>query len=372
MDLKQQDRKVVNLIETTLHDQTGHSYTYVQCLLKANTEFNLNFKVWIDRRGKNLFVNTVNCSVMPYFYRPLRQLQKIFLYYKLLKQNGTIFVGTSELWDLRIMAWFAQHIKINAQVILHFHQFNQKPNKLTSLAKIAQQNTGFKIITPTQKLSNIFIQQGFSDCHAIAFPTYHPIQVSDNNIAKFGKVLYAGAARNDKGFAHVVATIEYNRNCGHKTIFEIQTSPPSSLRYDPETQQALSKLYNLPIENLILNKSTLNAQQYLQQFQNAICLLIYKQQDYQDKFSGIALDAFYAGSPIITAKNTWMGDVAEKYQAGIALSDYAPATVQAAIEQIMQNYALYHANAKHAAQDLAEVHDPRRTLEFIKNNQHLA
>jgi len=363
--LKQYNSKIVNLIETTLHDQTGHSYTYVQCLLKANADFNLQFRLWIDRRGKKLFTNPANCTIKPYFYRPLRQLQKISLYYKLLRQEGTIFVGTTELWDLRILAWLAAHIKVKAQVILHFHQFNQKPNKLATLDKIAKQNTGFKIIAPTQKLADIFIKHGFNDCQAIAFPTYHPIPTPDNITAKFSKVLYAGAARSDKGFASVVDAIEYNRNCGHKTIFEIQTSPPNSLRYDAETQQALTKLYAIAPENLILNKHTLNAQQYLQQFQNAICLLIYKQQDYQDKFSGIALDAFYAGSPIITAKNTWMGNMAEKYQAGIALSNYAPEAVQAAIEQIAENYVTFHANAKQAAQDLAAKHDPRHTLEFI-------
>lgn len=357
-------KPILNLIEPTLFDQTGHSYTYVQCLVKANLDFNFDLRVWLDKRGANLLDNLA-CQARAYFYRPIRQLQKIFLYKKLLQQSGTILVGTCELWDLKILAYFARKTTPKAKVVLHFHQFKQSAKKIASLKKIAAMNLDFEIITPTAKLAEIFSQHGFKNCTVIACPTYLPAPTSNHSQPKFSKVLYAGAARSDKGFPEVIQALKYNRALGYATTFEIQTSPPNSQRYDEATQQALRELQDITPANLILHNDTLNQTQYLNLFRNAICLLIYKQQDYQDKFSAVALDAFYAGSPIITAKNTWMGDVAERYTAGIALDEYTPTAIQEAIDYIAANYELFHANAKLAAELLSELHDPKRTLEFL-------
>lgn len=359
------NRTILNLVETTLHDQTGHSYTYVQCLLKANEEFGFNVHVWLDSRGAHL-LDPTTCTSHAYFYRPLRQIQKIFLYQKLLRQPGIIFIGTSELWDLRILAFFARRVKQKAKVVVHFHQFKQTPKKIACLQKIAQLGLDFSLATPTEKLAEIYRQQGLR-CEVLACPTYHPMTSANTGTAKFSKVLYAGAARSDKGFADVIKVLQHNRAQGKNTVFEIQTSPPSSRRYDAGTQAALQELHALPQHNLILHQDTLSEGQYLRLFHNAICLLIYKQKDYQDKFSAVALDSFYAGCPVITAKNTWMGDIVQRYNAGVALDNYAPETVQAAIDHIAANYAEFHANARRAATELLEIHDPRNTLEFVKS-----
>ncbi len=357
--------KTLNLIEPTLYDQTGHSYMYVQCLLQANPDFNFKIQVWLDQRGRQLLARSA-CIAHTYFYRPLRQVQKIFLYYKLLKQPEIILISTAELWDLKILAFFARYFKIKSKVFLQFHQFKQTKNKLASLKKIANLNLDFTIITPTEKLEALYKNHGFKRCVTIACPTYQPAKLLNSEPEKFSKVLYAGAARNDKGFAQVIDLLQYNRSIGKDTLFEIQTSMPNSQRYDATSAAALLKLKTLPQHNLILHATTLDQQQYLNLFKNSICLLLYSQQEYQDKFSAIALDAFYAGCPIITAKNTWMGDAAQRYNSGIALDDFAPATVQLAIDEIINNYTVFHVNAKHAAQQLLSLHDPKHTLEFIK------
>lgn len=356
--------KILNLIEPTLYDQTGHGYSYTQCLIKANTEFNFNLHVWLDNRGIGL-LSGMACVAHPYFYRPIRQIQKIFLYRKLVKNNQIIFVGTSELWDLKLLSYFAEKYKSNTKIFLHFHQFKQTAKKLNSLQKISALSENFIILSPTKKLANIFIKSGFKNCTVIPCPTYSPAANIKNSTSEFKKVLYAGAARNDKGFPEVIKTIEFNRAQGKNTKFELQISAPSSQRYDKFTQLALSKLQTLTGNNLILHKETLNQTQYLDLFNNSICLLLYNQKEYQDKFSGIALDAFYAGCPIITAKNTWMGDTAERYAAGVALDKYTPTEIQHAIDHIIENYEFFHANAKRAAQELTKLHDPKHTLSFI-------
>lgn len=357
-------KQILNLIEPTLYDQTGHSYGYVLSLINANSDFNFSIKVWLDRRGKNLLSNTTT-KAHPYFFRPLRQLQKLFLYFKLLRRVETIFISTTELWDLKILAFYSKYLPNRAKVVLHFHQFKQTGSKLAALRTIAATATNFTILTPTDRLTNIFKSKGFNNCKTVPCPVFSAPRDVNNSTAKFSKILYAGAARRDKGFPTVINLLKHFRAQQNNTIFEIQVSAPNSQRYDDATQQALQLLQTISRNNLILHKATLSQTQYLELFNNSICLLLYDKNDYSDKFSGVALDAFYAGCPIITAKNTWMGDTAEKYQAGIALDNYDNQSIQQAAEQIINNYAQYHNNAKKAAFELSSAHDPRNTLASI-------
>jgi len=361
-------KQILNLIEPTLYDQTGHSYGYVLSLITANKDFNFNIRVWLDRRGENLLQNT-SAKAQVYFFRPLRQLQKLFLYLKLLRKPEIIFISTTELWDLKILAFYTRYFAAKAKVVLHFHQFKQTKSKLAALRSLAPKARNFTILTPTDRLTNIFKTNGFN-CKTVPCPVFSAPRDISNSTAKFSKILYAGAARRDKGFPTVINLLQHFRTQQNNTTFEIQVSAPNSQRYDESTQQALQLLQTIPSENLILHKTTLDQSQYLDLFNNSICLLLYDKNDYSDKFSGVALDAFYAGCPIITVKNTWMGDMAEKYHAGIALENYDNASIQQAAERIINNYEQYHNNAKKAALELSAAHDPINTLASIEGMYH--
>ena len=128
------------------------------------------------------------------------------------------------------------------------------------------------------------------------------LELGSRNIANMASGI--GGWERD-GFPLVIDLLSYLRKTGNELSFEIQISTPTSLRYDKATQIALNKLKALPKQNLITHKQTLNKTQYQNLFPGAICLLIYDHKSYHDKFSGVALDAFYAGCPVITATNTF-------------------------------------------------------------------
>ena len=136
-------------------------------------------------------------------------------------------------------------------------------------------------------------------------------------------------------------------------------------RYDKPTHLALNKLKKLNYPHAIFHKDTLNREKYLSLFKGAICLLIYDLDSYKDKFSGVTLDAFYVGCPIITTAGTWMGEVATRFNAGIALSDHSPASVLEAIKQIMNSYDVFQLNAINAAKELTKEHDPKKTVDAL-------
>lgn len=352
--------KQLHIIEPTLFDQTGHGYSYVHSLLQANVGQGLTINVWMDRRGKNLLGN--NCVPHLYFWRKLRQLQKIALYFKLCLTQDIIFVSTSDLWDLKVLHFWSKLVNSRAKIYLHFHQFKQTSKKLQVLRKLA--TSTLNILTPTAKLTNIFVQAGFN-CHTIPCPTFYPERKTMVQTPTFSKLLYAGAARSDKGFPMVVQLLQHLRSQQNLVPFAIQVSAPNSNRYDESTQAALQTLHSLNVPNLTLYAQTLDQAQYLELFNNAICLLLYDQTGYSDKFSGIALDAFYAGCPVVTVSNTWMGDTATHYKAGIAVDKYDLSTIQDAIATIMQDYAFYQSNAQKAAIELQQLHDPLNTLQCL-------
>lgn len=365
--LKQQLKMLnLHLIEPTLFDQTGHGYSYNSSIIKANNNL-FNIHVWLDKRGDKLFTNDP-CSLHPYFYRRLRRLQKIVLYYKLLTTNCIIYICTAELTDLVILAWLHKILPIKAKVFLHFHQFNQKQKKLTTLQKIAQANYNFYIFTPTNKLTSIFQTSGFKNCKTVHCPSYIKNNKLANSDKIFEKLLYAGAARTDKGFPEVVNLVCYTKKIGINLPITIQISPPNSGRYDQNSQLAIQRLKSMPQDNLTLHTETLEQAKYQALFANSICLLIYDANSYHNKFSGVVLDACYAGCPIITVANTWLGDTINRFNAGITITNRNPETIINAINTIQKNYSLYSKNADHAATILSNEHDPINTLLAIKEN----
>ena len=114
-----------------------------------------------------------------------------------------------------------------------------------------------------------------------------------------------------------------------------------------------------------LYRNALIDQQYQELFFGAICLLVYEQEKYSDKFSGVTLDAFYAGCPVITVSGTWMGDITSRFDAGIVLQQLTITTVSEAILKVKEKYGYYHTNAKRAAEYLIITHDPKHSLQVV-------
>lgn len=355
--------KTLHIVEPTLADQTGHCYGYVRSLVRANKQFDLH--VWFDRRGRALFQRE-NCEAHPYFSRRLRKLQKVFCFHKLLKQEVVIFVPTAGRIDLMYLDWLLGKNQYDQKVFLHFHQFNATPEKMKLLREIAKRHPEFVVIASTRKLIHIFKEAGFNCCEYVPCPGYEANVKSSTSDVYFEKIIYAGAARVDKGFPLVVDLAEYLTQQAIWLPMELQISPPYSGHYDLATKQALLKLQRLSNQYLTLHRQTLNRQAYQNLFNHAISLLIYDRNSYHNKFSGVAFDAFSSGCPVVTVTDTWAGEIVQKFNAGVTIQDRSPATVYAALNQIQKDYPHYHKNALQAGKVLQKAHDPANTLAVIE------
>lgn len=358
--------RALHIIEPTLSDESGHCHGYVQSLLAANQQFEFNIHVWLDRRGKSLYPDQP-CRLHPYFSKRIRQIQKIFCLRQLLKKNEIIFIPTAGRVDcvfLDRLLRFTQHAS-TASIFLHFHQFTVTEKKRQLLTKIAKEHPKWVIMAPTLALLTIFRECGFSNCELVPCPSYAPtanlVHLPDEPV----RVIYAGAARRDKGFPAAVAVAEYAAKEYPSLPFVFQVSPPASGRYDEASKNALLRLHQEQLKNITCYQQTLNQSQYHQLFQNAIALLIYEKKNYHDKFSGVALDAFYSGTPVITTGGTWAAQMTERFQAGIVVPDSSPQTVLEALQQVLKNMVSYRRGAMAAGKSLKELHDPANTLRVI-------
>lgn len=368
--------KSLHLVEPTLTGLSGHEYAHVSGLIAANNSFDFDVHIWLDKQASNQKVisklNLKSANIHKYFIRTIRQFQKIFLYYKFLKNNQIFYVCTSGIIDLIFCYWVVKLFKLSSKTaFFHFHQFNTTINKITKLKKIADYinnlDNQFKIFTTTNKLAQIFIECGFKNVKQIAYPNCAPQNIIEKLQYDFNKVLYAGVARFDKGFSLVVDTIAIMQQEYKKLPFAVQVAAPSSNKYDAKTLLSLIKLQQIAAlnNNIILYKQALTTQEYQALFCGAICLLVYDKQQYANKFSGVTLDAFYAGCPVITVSDTWMGEVTSKFDAGIVLFEVNVITVRDAILKIKEQYTFYHNNAKLAAKYLITTHDPKHSLQAV-------
>jgi len=321
--------------------------------------------VWLDRRGKEL-LRGEPCQSHLVFYRNMMKIQRYFRIRALLRSEGSIFIPTAGRLDLIFLNLLLRKEQSHSEVFLHFHQFKITPGKIKLLEKIAKAHPEFVIMAPTDKLVAIFKEAGFPNCERVPCPVYEPIPKSSCENDQFEKIIYAGAARSDKGFSRVVDFIEYAFLQAERWPIEIQASPPFSGRYDNDSKQALQKLNQLPYPALTVHPDTLDASDYQSLFQKAIALLLYNHHDYASKFSGVALNALYAGCPIVTTAGTWAGNIVKQFEAGVVLEEAAPECVYKAVKLITQNYAQYRSNAKRAGLSLQKEHDPINTLAVFK------
>jgi hypothetical protein len=222
-------------------------------------------------------------------------------------------------------------------------------------------------LTTTNALAEIFRDLGFSNVETIPCPVATTLLLPTEKKQTAPHLLYAGAARRDKGFSKVVDLITLlAEEKQWQPLISVQISASHSGKYDKETQKALQRLAVIDYPHICRVQTSLSQQQYAQQFERAITLLLYDPHAYQDKFSGICLDSLMRGAPVITSAGLWLGDTITRFHAGVSLVNMSIENIYQAVKEVYQNYESYHQNALHAGAVLVEEHHPKHTVEWLK------
>ncbi len=349
---KRDDKRVFNIVEPTLMSDAGHCNSFINALFSASTG-EIPFRLWVNRRAEVGF-NFHHVEMHRYFYRKLRRLQSYFLYRNLLKQPNKLFISTAGRTDLLLLNLTACGTIPPAKVYLYFHWFNPSQSKLHSLKKLAGLQPNLVILGPTPSVVSVFKNAGFADARVVPYPIT-PRKIQDLNYRNdFKYLLYAGAARQDKGFKQVVDFIEYLNVVNASIPVVIQTSAEHFGKCDVETLADIKRLQSIPYPHLTLKTDVLSTDEYAALFAGAIAIQLYSTNDFSDRVSGITLDAFSGGCPVITTSGTWISRMVERFDAGLVTDNMQPVAVLKNAEAIIADYARYNSNANKAGQTLQQ------------------
>lgn len=347
----------INVVEPTLRTEAGHCYSFITALCRTGDPAQA-VRLWASRHAELAF-GGANVTVEKYFFRRIRRWQSYFLYRALLRSNGKIFVSTAGHTDMLLLGWAARGVVAPNKVSLYVHWFNPSEKKLASLRAIARKQPNFDIYGPTETVVNVFRQAGFGRAQVVPYPISQ--RAAAPAAQPFRHLLYAGAARSDKGFSQVVDLVEYLQRSGARIPVVLQTSAEQFGKYDAATQADLRRLEAIGYPFLELRPSTLGAAEYADLYRGAVCLQLYDAAIFADRISGVTLDAFSAGCPVVSTAGSWIARMVSRFDAGQVVDAAAPQQVFEAVRRQIAEYDYYQGQAR-AAGDTLQRENSAETL----------
>lgn len=355
----------IEIVEPTLEGESGHCRSFLLSLCGAGRDQRVSFRVYAGKRASLPEVEGAWCEVVPCFSRRLRRLQAFLLYRKLLAGAGRIFVSTAGRTDMVLLDFAAKGEIPPGKVFLYFHWLRPSPWKLAYFRRFAVSHPGVTVLGPTDAVIGPFRECGFRDARVVPYPITPSGPDEEGSGGRFRHILFAGAARRDKGFSRVVDLVCDMAAQGVAIPFSIQASPDHYEKHDVGIRDELDRLRKAAPRWLRTFPDTLGGEEYQAMFDGAIVLQPYAREDFVDRVSGVTLDAFSAGAPVVATEGTWMARAADRFAAGTAVPDLSPPTLLSAVEAIRADYPRYHRNALEAGRTLQEEHSARHLLEAI-------
>jgi glycosyltransferase involved in cell wall biosynthesis len=340
----------LHVIEPTLEDYAGHCYGLVRSLCEAAKDLP-RVTLWAGTHAAQLEF-PANIDVHPHFHRRLRVPQLWLLLRRLLgSHDDPIVLTTAKRVDLTLARLAARGTLPPGRLYLYFHWFRESPKRLAFLRKAAAAQPNLGILATTESVAAIFKTAGFAQVVYLPYPlTAAP--GAEAGESPFRHLLYAGAARQDKGFGHIVELAELLRALGKELPLTVQVSAEHYGKYDETTRAQLRRLENVNYAPLRLIREPLTPADYAELFRGAVCLQPYDRTEFKDRASGVTMDALTQGAPIVATSGSWIAQQIRPHEAGVTLDDPRAADLLAAAEMVIASYGRYRRNALAAAQTL--------------------
>ena len=351
----------LHIIEPTLSNHAGHCHSLVHALVNAAPECDIT--VWANRQAGAIWRGPGR--LQPYFHRRLRRPQALFLYRRLLRQPGPMLVSTAGSTDLVLADWAASGCIPPHKLFLFVHWLNAKASKVRLLSAIAKRQPNIEILAPTAEVVDFFTSCGFP-ATLVPYPLA-PLapRTAPGAATGFRHLLVAGGARLDKGFAEVVDLVAEMQRRDLRWPITVQTASEDRHRADPALLQQVGRLRSLGYAGLMLQDETMDPNAYRALFDGAVVIQPYRAHDFRSRVSGVTLDALAAGAPVVVTAGTWMADLAQRFEAGVATADLSAAGLITAIETVLADHARLARHAKAAATTVQAEHSAQRLFDVV-------
>lgn len=355
----------LHIIEPTLQNQTGHCHSFVASLCTAGRGYPL--QLWVSRQAQLPDLEET-AVIHRHFLRRLRKFQVFALYASLVRQPGRIFVSTAGRLDVMLLNWAAAGTIPPGKVSLYFHWIRPSAGKQRFFSSIAHKQPHLRFMAPTESVADFFRQCGIPLVSVISYPVATTLPAQENMTTGFRHVLYAGAARRDKGFGLVTDLVEHLAHTSDDLPVTLQVSAEHYGKQEEQVRSDILRLEKTAYPLLKLCPETLASQEYRLLYRGAICLQLYHQQDFADRISGVTLDAMSAGAPVVTLAGTWIARVVQRFGAGIVIDEPTPSAVLGAVRQIVAGYADYRDRAFHTGRVISAEHDAGILFKALTEN----
>ncbi|MFZ2224351.1 MAG: hypothetical protein WAV26_06655, partial [Candidatus Deferrimicrobium sp.] len=253
---------VVNIVEPTLEGESGHCRSFLLSLCGAGRDREVAFRVYGGKGASLPGAEGARCEVVPFFSRRLRRLQAFLLYRKLLAGPGRIFVSTAGRTDMVLLDLAAKGEIPPGKVFLYFHWLRPSPRKMAYFRRFAVSHPGVTLLGPTDAVIGPLRECGFRDARVVPYPITPPGADPERAGGRFRHVLFAGAARRDKGFSRVVDLVCDMAARGVAVPFSIQASPDHYDKQGEGIRDDLDRLRKAAPPWLRTFPDTLGAQEY--------------------------------------------------------------------------------------------------------------
>lgn len=341
---------ILHIVEPTLNSYAGHCHSLVEAIVEAAPVEQV--QIWAGKGGEKYWHG--KGQLKSHFFRPMRRIQAFFLYRRLLRQAGKILVPTAGTSDLMMIDWAAKGLIPAHKIYLYIHWVGAKALKAAKLANIAKHHPNLEILCTTPSGTAFFGALGFR-VRTVPYPRSASL-LQEHQVPAFSHLVVAGAARADKGFEHVVELVETLARSRAVWPILVQGSTTHRDKYSPEIRRLIDRLKGTGYAHLTLQEETLTPADYLAQFDGGISIQPYSESDFEDRVSGVALDALCAACPVVATANTWLARMVCRYRAGVVTSDLSASGLIAAIEQILSDYNGYARGAANAGRALNSQH----------------
>jgi len=356
---------MIHIVEPTLASEAGHCHSFVESVCAARREGEDGITVYAGSRVRLPRIQAMGIRVVPYFHRRIRKPEAFLLYRKLLRESGRIFIPTAGRADLTMLSLASGRSIPSEKAFLYFHWVKPDPSKGDFFRDTARKQPNLTVMGPTDSVVGVFRECGFPDVRIVPYPGSPAPAETDGADGVFRHVLYAGAARRDKGFPAVVDFVRSVAESGTDIPLAVQASPDHYGKFDEGIPAEVDRLRKISSARLTILPETLDAREYRAQFAGAIVLQPYSMEDFADRISGVTLDAFSAGAPVIATAGTWMARMAARFDAGVPLADPSLHSIRSAVEAVRAEYPRFCRNAFHAGSVLRKEHDARLLLEVL-------
>ena len=334
----------LNVVEPTLEGYSGHCHALVASLARAAAGVPVD--LWSGRGSAGMAFGA-DFAIHPLFRRRFRLPQMFHLLRRLLRESGQVVITTARRSDLLLLDLAARGRVPPDKVFLYFHWLRETPRKLSFLRKMADRQPEVVILGTTESVVDAFRRGGFANVVLLPYPMPAPARAID--AVPFRRLLYAGAARQDKGFGIVVDLVELLAARKDAIPIAVQITADHYGKFDAVTRADIARLEAARYPSLTLIRETPTPEEYAANFPGSICLQPYDGDAFRDRVSGVTLDALAHGCPIVATAGTWSAAMIEPFGAGIALANPDARSLLDAVEVLVVEYGRYRNGALAAA-----------------------